>query len=88
MTPDEREAYEARRVESAKNVAEAKAIFARREQRLREWDEHVARRRACLRSDSSVAELREGRPTGGLLGMRFCSARAWNRSSPTPVATT
>lgn len=57
MTPDEREAYEERKVESAKNVAEARAIFARREQRLREWDEYVARRRARLR-----------RLTFGLLG--------------------
>jgi hypothetical protein len=46
-----------RRAESARNVAEARAIFARREQRLREWDEYVARRRARLR-----------RLTFGLLG--------------------
>ncbi|HUG65705.1 MAG TPA: hypothetical protein VMK83_10845 [Gaiellaceae bacterium] len=57
MTPEEREAYEARKAESAKNVDEARAIFARREQRLREWDEYVARRRARLR-----------RLTFGLLG--------------------
>jgi ribosomal protein L9 len=57
MTPEEREAYEARKAESEKNVAEAKEIFARREQRLREWDEYVARRQARLR-----------RLTFGLLG--------------------
>ena len=57
MTPEEREADEARKAESAKNVAEAKEIFARREERLRDWDEYVARRRARLR-----------RLTFGLLG--------------------
>ncbi|MFO7571004.1 MAG: hypothetical protein R6W48_00185 [Gaiellaceae bacterium] len=57
LTPDEREAYEARNAEIAQNVAEAKEIFARREQRLREWDEYMARRRARLR-----------RLTFGLLG--------------------
>jgi hypothetical protein len=57
MTPEERRAYHEREAEIAKNVAEARAIFARREQRLREWDEQVARRRARLR-----------RLTFGLLG--------------------
>jgi hypothetical protein len=54
MTPDE---FGRKRAESAKNVAEIKEIFARREQRLREWDEYMARRQACIR-----------RLTFGLLG--------------------
>lgn len=57
MTPEFRRRLEQQRAESAQNVAEAKAIFARREQRLREWDEYVARRRARMR-----------RLTFGLLG--------------------
>jgi hypothetical protein len=57
MTPEFRRRVEMRLAESARNVAEAKEIFARREARLREWDEYVARRRARLR-----------RLTFGLLG--------------------
>lgn len=57
MTPEFKRKLEERLAESARNVAEAKEIFARREQRLREWDEYVARRRARLR-----------RLTFGLLG--------------------
>jgi hypothetical protein len=57
MTPEFRRMLEERQAESARNVAEAREIFARREQRLREWDEYVARRRARLR-----------RLTFGLLG--------------------
>jgi len=49
MTPEFKRRLEQRLAESATNVAEAKEIFARREQRLREWDEYVARRRARLR---------------------------------------
>jgi hypothetical protein len=49
MTPEFRRMLEERRAESARNVAEAREIFARREQRLRAWDEYVARRRARLR---------------------------------------
>ena len=57
MTPEERRAYEEQKAHWAKEDAEIKAIFARREARLREWDEYVARRRARLR-----------RLTFGLLG--------------------
>jgi hypothetical protein len=57
MTPEFRRRLEQRRAESARNVAEIGEIFACREQRLREWDEYVARRRARLR-----------RVTFGLLG--------------------
>jgi hypothetical protein len=57
MTPEFRRRFEERLAESARSVAEAKEIFARREARLREWDEYVARRRARLR-----------RLTFGLLG--------------------
>jgi len=57
MTPEFRRRLEQRVAGSARNVAEAKQIFARREQRLREWDAYVARRRARLR-----------RVTFGLLG--------------------
>lgn len=49
MTPEFRRKLEERAAESARTVAEAMEIFARREQRLREWDEYVARRRARLR---------------------------------------
>jgi hypothetical protein len=57
MTPEFRRKVRQRLAESDRNVAEAKEIFARREQRLREWDEYDARRRARLR-----------RLTFGLLG--------------------
>ena len=57
MTPEFKRELEARLAESARNGAEAEEIFARREQRLREWDEYVAHRQARLR-----------RLTCGLLG--------------------
>jgi ribose 1,5-bisphosphokinase PhnN len=57
MTPEFKRRFEQRLAESAASVAVAKEIFARREQRLREWEEDVARRRARLR-----------RLTFGLLG--------------------
>ena len=57
MTPEFRRALEAKRAEWSKNDAEVRAIFARREERLRAYDEAVARRRARLR-----------RLTFGLLG--------------------
>jgi hypothetical protein len=57
MTPEERRAYEQQKAEWAKESAEFRAMVARREARLREWDEYVARRRARLR-----------RLTFGLLG--------------------
>jgi hypothetical protein len=58
MTRDEwRRRLAEKRIEWAKEDAEIREIFARREQRLREWDEDVARRRARLR-----------RLTFGLLG--------------------
>lgn len=57
MTPEERQAYERQKVEWAQEAAEFRAMVARREARLREWDEYVARRRAGLR-----------RLTFGLLG--------------------
>lgn len=57
MTPEFRRRAQQRLAESDRNVAEALEIFARREQRLRDRDEHVARRRARLR-----------RLTFGLLG--------------------
>jgi len=57
MTPEERRAYEEQKAFWAKEDAEIREIFARREVRLREWDEHQARRRARLR-----------RLTFGLLG--------------------
>jgi hypothetical protein len=57
MTPEFRRRVRQRLAESDRNVAEAKEIFARREQRLREWDEYDARRRVRLR-----------RLTFGLLG--------------------
>jgi hypothetical protein len=56
-TPEERRAYEEQKAAWAKEDAEIREIFARREQRLREWDEYVARRQARLR-----------RLTFGLLG--------------------
>jgi hypothetical protein len=57
MTPEERRAYEEQKAEWARNSLEFRQMVARREQRLREWDEYVARRRARLR-----------RLTFGLLG--------------------
>ena len=57
MTPEFRRRLAAKRAEWARNDAEVREIFARREARLREWDEYVARRRARLR-----------RVTFGLLG--------------------
>jgi hypothetical protein len=45
------------RIEWAENDRQFREMLARREQRLREWDEYVARRRARLR-----------RLTFGLLG--------------------
>jgi hypothetical protein len=57
MTPEERREYEEEKAYWAKEDAEIREIFARREQRLREWDEYVARRRARIR-----------RMTFGLLG--------------------
>ena len=57
MTPEFRRYLEAKEAEWAKNDAEVRAIFARREERLRAYDEYVARRRARLR-----------RLTFGLLG--------------------
>ena len=57
MTPEEREAYEAQKAEWAKEAPEFRELVARREQRLREWDEYMARRRTRLR-----------RLTFGLLG--------------------
>ena len=57
MTPEEREAYERQKAEWAEESAKFRAMVARREARLREWDEYVARRRARLR-----------RLTFGLLG--------------------
>ena len=49
MTPEFRRRVEERLAESARNVAEAREIFARRQARLHEWDQYVARRRARLR---------------------------------------
>ena len=63
MTPEERRAYEERKAEWAKNSAEFRAMVERREQRHREWEEYVARRRARLR-----------RLTFGLLGREPRSA--------------
>jgi hypothetical protein len=57
MTPEERRAYELEKVEWAREAVEFRAMVARREARLREWDAYVARRRARLR-----------RLTFGLLG--------------------
>jgi hypothetical protein len=57
MTPDERREYEEQKAEWAKESEEFRAMVARRERRLREWDEYVARRRARIR-----------RLTFGLLG--------------------
>lgn len=56
-TPEERRAYEEQKAFWAREDAEIREIFARRERRLREWDEYTARRRARLR-----------RLTFGLLG--------------------
>jgi hypothetical protein len=49
MTPEFRRRARQQLAESAKSVAEAKEAFARREERLREWDAYVARRQARLR---------------------------------------
>ena len=57
MSPEFRRRLEEQRAQWAKNDAEVRAIFARREERLRAYDEYVARRRARLR-----------RLTFGLLG--------------------
>ncbi len=58
MTPDERKRRLAeRRREWKENDRLFREMVARREQRLREWDEYVARRRARIR-----------RLTFGLLG--------------------
>jgi|GEM_PF-5411534 len=57
MSPEFRRHLEEQRAQWAKNDAEVRAIFARREERLRAYDEYVARRRARLR-----------RLTFGLLG--------------------
>jgi len=57
MTPEERRAYEQQKAEWAQEDAEFRAMVARRAERLREWDEYVAPRRARLR-----------RMTFGLLG--------------------
>lgn len=57
MTPEFRRHLEAQEAKWAKNDAEVRAIFARREERLRAYDEYLARRRARLR-----------RLTFGLLG--------------------
>lgn len=57
MTPEERQAYEEQKARWAENDRQFRAMVARREQRLREWDEYLARRRARLR-----------RLTFGLLG--------------------
>ena len=45
----EKEAYEAQKAEWAREAAEFRELVARREQRLREWDEYMARRRARIR---------------------------------------
>jgi hypothetical protein len=57
MTPEFRRQLRAKRAEWAKNDAEVRAIFARRAERLRAYDEYLAQRRARLR-----------RLTFGLLG--------------------
>jgi hypothetical protein len=49
MTPDERRAYEDQKAEWAREAEDFRAMVVRREARLREWDEYVARRRARLR---------------------------------------
>jgi hypothetical protein len=49
MTPEERQAYEEEKAGWAEEDAKFRAMVARREARLREWDEHMARRRARLR---------------------------------------
>jgi hypothetical protein len=57
MTPEFRRKLAAKRAEWAENDRKFRDTVARRESRLREWDEYVARRRARLR-----------RLTFGLLG--------------------
>ena len=57
MTPEERQEYEEQKARWAENDRKFRAIVARRDARLRDWDEYVARRRARLR-----------RLTFGLLG--------------------
>ncbi len=59
MTPDERREYEEEKARWAEGDAKFRQMVARREARLREWDEYVARRCARLR-----------RITFGLLGRR------------------
>jgi hypothetical protein len=49
MTPEERREYEEQKARWADEGRRSRAMVARREQRLREWDEYVARRRARLR---------------------------------------
>jgi hypothetical protein len=56
-TPEERRAYEEQKARWAEEDAKFRAMVERREQRQREWDEYVARRRERLR-----------RLTFGLLG--------------------
>jgi hypothetical protein len=57
MTPEERQEYEEQKAHWAEEDVKFREMVPRREQRLREWDEYVARRRARLR-----------RLTFGLLG--------------------
>lgn len=57
MTPEERKEYEEEKARWAEGDRQFRAMVARREQRQREWDDYVARRRARLR-----------RLTFGLLG--------------------
>ncbi len=57
MTPEFRQKLAERRAEWAETDRQFRELVARREQRFREWDEYVARRRARLR-----------RLTFGLLG--------------------
>ena len=57
MTPEERPEYEEEKARWAAEDVAFRAMVARREARLHEWDEYVARRRARLR-----------RLTFGLLG--------------------
>jgi hypothetical protein len=57
MTPEERREYEDEKVRWAEGDRRFREVVARREQRLREWDEYMARRRARIR-----------RLTFGLLG--------------------
>jgi hypothetical protein len=63
MAPEFRRRAQQRLAESDRNVAAAREIFARREHRLREWDEYLARRRARLRRLTFGLLGREPRPS-------------------------